>query len=288
MKLFECVPNISEGRDVVIVDACAAAIVAAGAVLAHRTSDPDHHRSVLTYFGDATTAVNAALALARITATRIDLRSHAGEHPRIGALDVLPFVPLGTATMDDAVAVARDAATRIWQETGVPSYFYGAAATREEHRQLPGVRSGGFEGLATRAQRGVRPDVGDIEFHPGAGAIAIGARPLLIAFNVVLGTGEVAVARKIARVIRESTGGLRSLRALGIALGSERSQVSCNITDADALPLDRLFDLVQRLAQRFGVAVIESELIGLLPRQAAARVVARRFGMREGSIAPPP
>ena len=287
MKLFECVPNISEGRDAGIVEACAAAIVAAGATLAHQTSDAAHHRSVFTFFGDRQRVLDASVALARVTTARIDLRRHAGEHPRIGALDVLPFVPLADATMDDAVAIAREAAQQIWEATGVPAYFYGAAATREEHRQLPGVRSGGFEGLAARERRGVRPDVGNLALHPEAGAIAIGAREPLIAFNVLLSDCDVSLARRIARTLRESGGGIRTLRALGIALADGTTQVSCNVTDAGALPLDRLLRLVCRAAHRAGARVTGTELIGLVPRSAVVQVVARALQVSEGDILGP-
>jgi glutamate formiminotransferase len=270
MKLFECVPNVSEGRDAALLDACAAAIAGAGATLAHRTSDEAHHRSVFTFFGARETVLAAALALARVAAARIDLRTHRGAHPRIGALDVLPFVPFGDATLDDAVALARDAAARIWEELRVPSVFYGAAATSERRRLLADVRAGEFEGLVERGHRGGPPDVGDVAAHPSAGAIAVGARAPLVAFNVVLASGDLALARAIARTIRERGGGLRTLRALGIAQADGRVQVSCNLTDVAATPLHRVVGLVRELAASRGVAIARTELIGLVPRQALA------------------
>jgi glutamate formiminotransferase len=284
VKLFECIPNVSEGRDVATIEACARAISLAGATLADRTSDPVHHRSVFTYFGSRDVVVAAAVALARVTALRIDLRTHVGAHPRIGALDVLPVVPLAEASMDDAVGVAREAGERIWHATGVPVFYYGAAAIKEDRRNLPGVRSGGFEGLAARGRRGLQPDVGDVALHPSAGATAIGARSPLVAFNVVLATDDVAIARHIARTLRESGGGLRTLRALGIAMGDGRAQVSCNVTDVDALPLDRLVALVRRLAARAGIAVAGGELIGLVPRSALEAVAARELGLNDPAM----
>jgi len=271
------VPNVSEGRDPEVIDACARAIAGTGVRLAHRTSDAIHNRSVFTYFGERDAVIAAAVALARVTTERIDLRRHAGAHPRIGALDVLPFVPFGDATMDDAIAVAHDAAQRIWEATRVPSFLYGAAATREEFRALPAVRSGGFEGLPGRRSSGLRPDVGDDVAHASAGAIAVGARAVLVAFNVVLSSADVHLARRIARRLRESGGGLKTVRALGIALGDGRVQVSCNVTDAQAVPLDRVLSLVRRAAARAGVEVVGTELIGLVPRSALAAVVRRRL-----------
>jgi glutamate formiminotransferase len=257
---------VSEGRDLAVVDACVAAIEAEGARVVHRTSDPVHHRSVITAVGSGSQAVAAAVSLARVTHDRIDLRTHRGAHPRIGALDVLPFVPLGAATLDDAIALAHRAAGRIWRELGIPSYLYGAAASRPHREHLADVRRGEFEGLAGRTAR--EPewdfDVGDVA-HVSAGAIAIGARPFLIAFNVELASGDLALAKRIARTLRASSGGLRTLKCLGLRLAPDRVQVSCNVTAVDAVPLYRITELVRRAAARTGVAVARSELIGLAP-----------------------
>jgi glutamate formiminotransferase len=266
MHVFECVPNVSEGTDIAIVDACARAIENAGATLAHRTSDSVHNRSVFTFFGSRAQVLDAALALAAVTTERIDLRTHRGAHPRIGALDVLPFVPFGSATESDAVDLARDAAARIWERFRVPSYFYGELG----RRLLPDVRTGGFEGLATRSDA---PDVGDAP-HAGAGAIAVGVRAPLVAFNVVLATGDLSLARRIAATIRERGGGLRTLRALGIALDDGRVQVSCNLTDPRGTPLHRVVGAIRTLAARAGVATLGTELIGLVPRAVLEDVVA--------------
>ncbi len=269
--IFEIVPNLSEGRDLAVVDRAVAAMGAEGVRILDRTSDAVHHRSVITAAGSASQAVAAAVALARVAHATIDLRTHRGAHPRIGALDVLPFVPLGDATLDDAVTLAHRAATRIWQELGIPSLLYGAAASAPHRTLLADVRRGEFEALPQRARDPQwRFDYGDAP-HPSAGAIAIGARPFLIAFNVELASGDLALARRIARELRERDGGLRTLRALGLRLAGDRVQVSCNVTDVDAVPLYRIRELVRRAAARAGVVLGRSELIGLAPRRSLAR-----------------
>ena len=282
-SIFECVPNVSEGRDQSIIAACAAAIEGAGATLAHRTSDPAHHRSVFTFFGTRDRVLAAALALGAVTTERIDLRRHSGEHPRMGALDVLPFVPFGDATLEDAARLAREAARHMWDELRVPSYFYGAAAAGAatapdaasgDPRLLARVRRGGFEGLAARTDP---PDVG-VAPHASAGAVAVGAREPLVAFNVVLASEDLELARGIARTLRERDGGLRTLRALGLRQQDGRVQVSFNVTDARATPLDRIVALVAALARPRGVAVAGTELIGLVSRSTLAAVVDRAFG----------
>jgi glutamate formiminotransferase len=278
MKLFECVPNVSEGRDAAALDAMAAAIEGAGATLAHRTSDTVHHRSVFTFFGERERVLAAALALAAVAVERIDLRTHRGAHPRIGALDVLPFVPLGRATMHDAVGLAHEAALLLWERFGVPSVFYGAAATVAERRLLADVRAGEFEGLIERGHRGGQPDTGTIAAHPSAGATAVGARGVLVAFNVVLTGATLGDAREIARTLRERGGGLRTLRLLGIPLGDGRVQVSCNVTDVAATPLHRVAGLIRTMAARRGATVESCELIGLVPRRALLDLAAHEFG----------
>ncbi len=285
--MFECVPNVSEGRNLTVLTDCAHAIEAAGARLAHRTSDPVHNRSVFTFFGTRETVVAAALALAQVTTARIDLRVQRGAHPRSGALDVLPFVPFADATLADAVAVAREAAARIWQACGVPSVFYAAAATSPRRAFLADVRAGEFEALVAHGRRDGAPDVGDIDVHPSAGAIAVGAREPLVAFNVVLASGDLALAREIARTLRERTGGLRTLRCLAVSLDTMRVQVSCNITDPRATPLYRVFGLVRTLAAQRGVRVERSELIGLIERAALGDVVAHALGIGELSATQP-
>jgi glutamate formiminotransferase len=275
--LFEIVPNVSEGRDAAAIDAAVMAMEAEGVRVLHRTSDAVHHRSVITAAGRASQVVAAAVALARVTLGRIDLRTHRGEHPRIGALDVLPFVPLDGASLDDAVTLAHRAAARIWRELGVPSLLYGAAASAPHRALLADVRRGEFEALAERSRDPRWAfDYGD-DPHPSAGAIAIGARPFLVAFNVELQSGDLTIARRIARTLRERDGGLRTVRALGIRLAAGVVQVSFNLTDVDAVPLYRVRELVRLAAQRHGVAVGRSELIGLAPRRAVERT-ARAYG----------
>jgi glutamate formiminotransferase / 5-formyltetrahydrofolate cyclo-ligase len=272
---------VSEGRDPAVIDACVAAMEAEGVRVVHRTSDPVHHRSVITAVGSESQVAAASVALARVTHERIDLRVHRGAHPRIGALDVLPFVPLGEATLDDAVTLAHRAAARIWREVGVPSYLYGAAASAPHREHLSEIRRGGFEGLAERLARDARWrfDYGDAA-HASAGAIAIGARPFLIAYNVELASGDLALAKRIARRLRASSGGLRMLKCLGLRLGPDRVQVSCNVTDADAVPLYRVTELARRAAAREGAPVLRGELIGLVPRSALERT-ARAYAAAE-------
>ena len=281
--MFEIVPNISEGRDGGVVDAAIAAMQVEGVRVLHRTSDAVHHRSVITAAGSASHVVAAAVALARVTLERIDLRTHRGQHPRIGALDVLPFVPLGEATLDDAVTMAHRAAARIWRELGIPSVLYGAAATAPHRANLADVRRGEFEGLAERVRDPRWAfDYGDAP-HASAGAIAVGARPFLLAFNVELRSGDMALAGAIARSLRERDGGLRTLKALAIRLAADRVQVSFNITDVDAVPLYRARELVRLAAGRAGVALGRSELIGLAPRRTIERSARAYKSVRPGS-----
>ncbi len=267
--LFESVPNISEGRDLAVIDACVAAVERAGARVLHRTSDAVHNRSVLTIAGGYEAVCDAAIALAAVTVERIDLRAHSGVHPRIGALDVLPFVPLRNATMADAVRLAREVAAAIWERLRVPSFLYGEAATTPLRRNLAHVRQGEFEGLDRRFELpDWRPDFGEVAKHTSAGAIAVGARDTLIAFNVELGTGDLGLAKAIARSLRERDGGLRTLKALGLRLGPDLVQVSLNVTDYRATPLYRIVELIRAMAAQAGVGVVRSELIGCLPYNA--------------------
>jgi glutamate formiminotransferase len=283
VALFEIVPNISEGRDPGTIEAAVAAMTAAGVRVLHRTSDPAHHRSVITAAGSGEQTVAAAVALARVAAERIDLRRHRGEHPRMGALDVLPFVPLAGATLDDAVTLARRAGERIWRELGIPSVLYGAAASAPHRVNLGDVRHGEFEALAERSRDPRWAfDYGDGP-HAGAGAIAIGARPFLLAFNVELDSGDLDLAQTIARTLRERDGGLRTLRALGFRLAPDVVQLSFNLTDVDAVPLYRVRELVRLAAARRGVALRRSELIGLAPRRTIDRTARAYLAAERGS-----
>ena len=269
MRLFEIVPNISEGRDAATIDAAAEAIRESGARLIDRSSDAVHHRSVLTAVGSADQVLDAAVALAGIALERIDLRTHRGAHPRIGALDVLPFVPLAGAGLQEAAELAHRAGAEIWRRYGVPSFYYGAAARRSERTLLPDIRR----------NADWLPDEGDLARHHSAGAIAIGARELLIAFNVELKSADLAAAAQIARAVRERDGGLRSLRALAFPRDPGRVQVSLNVTDYAATPLYRVVELIRRLAADRGIELFGCELIGCLPWAAVEAAAAYYLGV---------
>lgn len=281
-EIYECVPNVADGRDARTIAACAAAIVESGARLASQTSDVAHNRSVFTFFADAPTAVTAAVALARVARDRIDLRTQRGLHPRIGALDVLPFVPIRAATLAQAAGVARVAAHAIWDTLEIPSLFYDAASTA--NRTLPAVRRGEFESLPARLAAGERPDVGAVLFHRSAGAIAVGARELLVAFNIVLSGATIEQGAALARRLRERDGGLLTLRVLAFALGEGHVQISCNLTATTAIPLDRVVDLAAREARRFGSQVSHTELIGLVPRSSLEWVARRALRNSEPRV----
>lgn len=272
-SLIECVPNFSEGRDLSCIDAIVAAISAVpGVLVLDRTSDFDHNRSVVTFAARRAVVVEAAVRAAAVAAQTIDLTRHRGIHPRVGALDVLPFVPLGSATLEDCAELARMAGDRISRELNIPVYFYGAAATRPDRVALEDVRRGQFEGLgeAVLLDPAKAPDLGGPALHPTAGAVIVGARKILIAFNVNLQTTDLALAREIARRIRASSGGLPFVKALGLPLASRSLvQVSMNLTDFEQTPLHVVYTAIERLAAERGVGIADSELIGLLPRQAA-------------------
>ncbi len=270
--LIECVPNFSEGRDLRRVDALEAAIASvAGSLVLDRTSDPDHNRSVVTFAGSPDAVIESAVRATAKAAELIDLNVHRGVHPRVGALDVLPFIPLGGATLEDCVEIAREAGNRIWNELGIPIYFYEAAAMRPERMKLEDVRRGQFEGLRELApvDQSKRPDIGGPGLHPTAGAVIAGARKFLIAFNINLKTRDLEIAKSIAQRIRASSGGFPGVKALGLPLLSrELVQVSTNITDFERTPVHTVYAEVARLAHSHGVEVEESELIGLMPRKA--------------------
>ena len=246
-----------------------AAVEATRARVLNWSSDAVHHRSVLTITGDESAVLDAAVALAGVALERIDLANHSGVHPRIGALDVLPFVPLRGATLADAAALAHRAGAEIWRRYRVPSFYYGAAARTPERHLLPAIRR----------NADWMPDEGDASRHPSAGAIAIGARDVLIAFNIELATTDLPAVRTIARAIRERDGGLRSLRALALPRGDDRVQVSLNITDYAATPLYRVVELVRELAAESGIEVLGSELIGCLPLAAVEATAAYYLGV---------
>jgi glutamate formiminotransferase len=270
--VIECVPNFSEGRNRARVDALERVIAEVpGALVLHRTSDPDHNRSVITFAGNREAVVEAALRAAAKAAESIDLNHHRGVHPRLGALDVLPFVPLGETSLEECVEIAKHAGTRIWTELAIPVYFYQAAATRPDRVNLEDVRRGQFEGLreAVLTAPDKRPDLGGPSLHPTAGAVIVGARKILIAYNINLKTANLEVAKSIAKRIRTSNGGLPAVKALGLPLASrDLVQVSMNLTDFEQTPVHVVYAEVSRLAAACGVEIEESELIGLMPRKA--------------------
>ena len=271
MSIIECVPNISEGRRADIVDAIARAVDAVeGVRLLDRSSDASHNRSVLTLAGEAAPLKAAVLTIFDLAVQHIDLRSHTGEHPRIGAVDVVPFVPIEGATMADCVALARDTASAVSERFGIPVFLYEDAATRPSRINLADIRRGQFEGLAARlATPEWAPDFGPPRPHPTAGATVIGARMPLVAYNINLDTDRLDVAKKIAAAVRFSSGGLRYVKAMGISL-ADRSlvQVSMNLTNVEHTPIHVVFDFVQREAARHGVRILESEIVGLVPASA--------------------
>ena len=260
--MIESVPNISEGRDPQKVAAIAAAVQAVnGVTLLGFESDADHHRSVITFAGQPRAVLEAALQCVGKASELIDLRHHRGVHPRVGATDVLPFVPLAGSTLDDCVRLAHHAGAEIWRRFSIPVYFYEAAALQPSRRQLQHVRRPGFDGHP--------PDIGDVPSHPTAGAVVVGARHFLIAYNINLATPDAAIAKAIARKIRESSGGFRFVKAMGLHLNSHNcAQVSMNLTNFAEIPLDELYATVEREAASQGTRIAESELIGFIPRQA--------------------
>lgn len=285
-RWVECVPNISEGRRPEVVAAVAAAVKAvAGVYLLDCTSDPDHHRSVLTFVGSPEGVVQAAFEVIRVAAEQIDLDEHCGQHPRIGAADVIPFVPLSGTTLEECAELARQLGQRVGQELGLPIYLYGAAATRPDRQNLEDVRRGQYEGLklAIETDSTREPDFGPRKLGK-AGAVAIGARLPLIAFNVYLTTDDVSVAHRIAVAIRHSSGGLRYVKALGVLVGG-RAQVSMNLTDYTQTPIARVVELVRREAARYGVGIHHTELIGLVPQDALTDA-AQWYLQLDDSLAP--
>jgi len=277
-KMVECVPNFSEGRRREVVEAIAAeARGTAGVTVLGCESDADHNRSVLTFAGPHGAVLEAALRCARKASQVIDLRSHTGAHPRMGATDVVPFVPLGTTTMEECVALARRLGERIASELSIPVYLYAEAATRPERRRLADVREGQFEGIreSIGADPGRAPDFGPRAVHPSAGATAVGARFFLIAYNVNLSSRDLPLAKRIAKEIREKDGGLPGVQALGLALPEKGMvQVSMNLLDYRRTGMRTVYLRIRKRAREAGVAVAESEIVGLVPRGAVHQVAA--------------
>ena len=264
-QLVECVPNFSEGRDPATIDALRAAIRAVpGVHLLDVQTDASHNRSVFTFVAPPAAAVEAAFAAMRVATQRIDLTRHTGEHPRMGATDVVPFVPVSGVTMEECVALAKTLGEQAGRELAIPVFLYAKAAMRPEHERLPDIRKGEFEGLR---ERDLDPDFGPRRVHPTAGATAIGARPFLVAFNVYLDTQDIAVAKDIAKQIRTSSGGLPGVQASGFIVDG-LAQVSMNLLDIDITSPAVVFNAIKVRAEKQGVAVQKSEIVGLIPERA--------------------
>lgn len=289
--LVESVPNVSEGRRPEVIDRLAQAITSvSGVFLLDRTSDASHNRSVFTLAGEHDAVSVALERLVEVAISEIDMEAHDGEHPRIGAVDVIPFIPLGDTTLDACVDLARDFGKRIALRFDLPVYLYARAAQRSDREKLADVRRGQFEGLKTEmGQSGRAPDFGPSTIHPRAGAVAVGARPFLIAYNINLASDDVELAKRIARRVRESGGGLPRVQANGFEVREpERghpllAQVSMNLLDFAVTPLWRVWDTVRELAAQDGVALLESELIGLAPLASLLAVAEHAAGASPAS-----
>jgi glutamate formiminotransferase len=270
-SIIECVPNVSEGRDAARIGEIADALRAvAGVRLLDVSSDTSHNRSVLTLVGDAPAIRAAVLALFEAAVPRIDLRTHRGEHPRMGAVDVVPFIPIRGTTVEECVALSREVGAEVAGRFGIPVYLYEDSASAENRRNLAEIRKGQFEGFAAKMQDPAwKPDFGPAQPHASAGAVAIGARPFLIAYNVNLGTSDLAIADRIARAIRHVSGGFRYCKAMGVALADRGIvQVSINMTNFRKTPLHRVFECVRSEAERHGVPIVGSEIVGMTPADA--------------------
>jgi len=267
--LVECVPNFSEGRDKSKVDAIVDAMKIDGVYLLDREMDSDHNRCVITLVGEREPIQEAAIRGVGKAAELIDLTKHQGAHPRMGAADVVPFIPIEGVTIEDCVAMARHVGAEIWKRYQIPVYLYEAAAATPERQNLENIRRGQFEGIraeiSTNAAR--RPDFGDPRVHPSAGATVVGARKFLVAYNVFLNTPDVDIAKKIAKAVRFSSGGLRFVKGAGFLVRG-MAQVSMNLTDFEQTPVHRVFEYVKREAMRYGVVPVSSEIVGLIPKKA--------------------
>jgi len=270
-EIIECVPNISEGRRKEVVEEIIGNLKKLEVKLLDYSSDEDHNRTVITFVGGSENVVNAAVQVARDAVRLIDLRSHKGAHPRMGAVDVIPFIPVKNVTMRYCIEISKRVGKIIGEELGVPVYLYAESAKKEARRLLPEIRRGEFEGFFEKIKDPEwTPDYGPQEVNPTAGVTAVGAREFLIAYNINLSTKDISIAKKIARSIRESSGGLRYIQAREMPLDEKGCvQVSINILNYKKAPIYRIFEIVKMEADRFGVSVLESELVGLMPMKAA-------------------
>jgi glutamate formiminotransferase / 5-formyltetrahydrofolate cyclo-ligase len=271
MPIIESIPNVSEGRRTDVIERLASAVrKTPGVRLLDHSSDASHNRSVFTLIGDAQGLMAATLALFEEATHAIDLRTHTGEHPRVGAVDVVPFVPIEGVTMAECVQLAKAVGAAVAERFGVPIYLYEEASTNPSRKNLEDIRRGEFEGLAAKmASAGWAPDFGPSVPHPSAGASVVGARMPLIAYNINLNTDRLDVAKKIAAAIRHSSGGLRYVKAMGVKLEDRNlAQVSMNLTNYEKTPIFRVFEMVKREAERYGVMILESEVVGLIPSAA--------------------
>lgn len=274
-QIIESIPNISEGRRPEVIEACIDEIRnTAGCTLLDYSSDESHNRTVITYIGDAKSVEEASVKLVKKAAELIDLTKHEGEHPRMGAVDVMPFLPIKDCTTEDCVELSKVVGNRISEEAGVPVFLYENSATRPERQNLVKIRKGQFEGMAEKVKEEIwEPDFGGRKIHPTAGVMAVGARPPLVAFNLDLDTEDVEVAKNIAKIIREKDGGFKCVKSMGFEIieedtGKKYAQVSCNMTNYEQTPLYRVVETVKFETARYGVHVTKTEIIGLCPMKA--------------------
>jgi glutamate formiminotransferase len=267
--LVECVPNFSEGRDPAVVDAIVKAMQGEGVYLLDREMDADHNRCVITLVGERDAIAEAAIRGVGKAAELIDLTKHTGAHPRLGAADVVPFIPIDGVTLDDCVAISKYVAEEIWKRHKIPTYLYEAAAQVPERQNLEYIRKGQFEGIRAEIETNParKPDFGEAKLHATAGAVVVGARKALIAYNVFLNTPDVDIAKKVAKAVRFSSGGLRFVKGAGFLVRG-LAQVSMNLTDFEQTPIARVFEYVKREAARYGVSPVSSEIVGLIPKKA--------------------
>ena len=269
-KIIECVPNISTADKDIVEEAAGVVRATPGVLLLGTSSDNSHNRTVITFAGDPAGVEEAAVRLSQLAARCIDLTKHKGEHPRMGAVDVIPFIPIREATMDECIAVSKRVGRRVWEEAGIPVFLYEASASAPHPENLSSIRKGQFEGMFEKVKEPQwEPDFGGRTVHPTAGVAAVGARAPLIAFNINLSTSDVAIADKIARVIRQSGGGLTCVKAMGVYLKERNTaQVSINMTNYCMTPLYRVVEFVRFEAARYGVSIVGTEIVGLVPMRA--------------------